>query len=134
MQHMASFDQDLTMTSRTTGEGLVPWDGVPPSGNSVVPASSVCEPLRKTVRIRNPYGLHQRAADRFARAAKQYTCSVTITNGNSKADGKDLWALISLMVFPDSDVILEVDGEDASAALEILAEVLGAPNGEDYTI
>jgi phosphotransferase system HPr (HPr) family protein len=84
--------------------------------------------------VRNPYGLHQRAADRFARAAKQYTCSVTVSNGDQRADGKDLWALILLTVMPDSDVVLEVDGEDAQAALEVLAEVLGAPNGEDYTI
>jgi phosphotransferase system HPr-like phosphotransfer protein len=57
-----------------------------------------------------------------------------VLNGDLKADGKDLWALIALCVFPDSDVILEVDGADAVAALDALAEVLGAPNGEDYTI
>jgi phosphocarrier protein HPr len=126
------------MTSRTTGDGLAPRDNVPSSSNSPMSNASsgpaVLEPLRRTVRVRNPYGLHQRAADRFARAAKQYACSVTVSNGDQRADGKDLWALILLTVMPDSDVILEVDGEDAQAALEVLAEVLGAPNGEDYTI
>jgi phosphotransferase system HPr-like phosphotransfer protein len=68
------------------------------------------------------------------RAAKRFVCAVTIYNGDLKGNGKDLWDLIMLSVFPDSDVILEVDGSDASAALETLAEILGAPNGEDYTI
>ncbi|HEV3386311.1 MAG TPA: HPr family phosphocarrier protein [Gemmata sp.] len=125
------------MTTQTT-EGLAPRDGIPPSGGSTqsspIATASAGEPLRRIVRVRNPLGLHQRAADRFARAAKRFACAVTLFNGDLKANGKDLWDLIMLSVFPDSDVILEVDGSDASAALEILAEILGAPNGEDYTI
>jgi phosphotransferase system HPr (HPr) family protein len=78
--------------------------------------------------------LHARAADRFVRAAKRYTCIVTVWNEERKADGKDLWDLIALSVFPDTEVILEVDGADAATALEQLADVLGAVNGEDYTI
>jgi phosphocarrier protein HPr len=125
------------MTTGTT-DGLVPWDGVPSSTSTPQPSLQSNQagrgPFRRTVRVRNPLGLHQRAADRFARAAKLYSCSVTVCNGDLKADGKDLWSLIALIVMPDSDVILEVDGVDASAALEALAEVLGSVNGEDYTI
>jgi phosphocarrier protein HPr len=91
-------------------------------------------PLSRTVRIVNPLGLHFRAADRFARAAKRYSCAVNVYHGDLKADGKDLLALITLIVLPDSDVVLEVDGEDAPTALDALAEILGAANGEDYTI
>jgi hypothetical protein len=40
---------------------------------------------------------------------------------------------VALSILPDSDVILEVDGVDA-AALDQLADILGAPSGEDYTI
>src|SRR5580698_699290 len=119
------------MTTRTT-EGLVPRDGVPSSTSSpqsnTHTAMATRGPLRRVVRIQNPLGLHFRAADRFARAAKGYSCAVTVLNGDLKADGKDLLALIQLMVFPDTEVILEVDGVDASAALEALAEVLGAAN------
>ncbi len=125
------------MTTRTTGDGLVPRDSIPPSTSSPSPSSSATstarEPLRRIVRVRNPLGLHLRAADRFAREAKRYTCAVTVWNGDHKADGKDLWDLVALSVLPDADVILEVDGVDA-AALDQLADILGAPNGEDYTI
>jgi phosphotransferase system HPr-like phosphotransfer protein len=68
------------------------------------------------------------------REAKRFICEVAIFNGDLKANGKNLWDLMALSVFPDMDVILEVDGTDASIALETLAEILGAPNGEDYTI
>lgn len=90
--------------------------------------------LCRTVRILNPLGLHHRAADRFSRAAKRFACAVTVHNGDLKADGKDLWALMTLIVLPDSDVILEVDGVDAATALDQLSSILGAPNGEDYLI
>jgi phosphocarrier protein HPr len=125
------------MTTRTT-DGLVPRDGVPSSAGSPQsnsPATATMrEALRRIVRVRNPFGLHPRAADRFVRTAKRYMCAVNVLNGELKANGKDLWDMIALSVFPDSDVILEVDGVDAAAALETLAEVLGAPSGEDYTI
>jgi phosphotransferase system HPr (HPr) family protein len=125
------------MNIRTT-DGLMPRDSLPPSPGSPPsePAASTAarQAVRRTVRVLNPLGLHQRAADRFCRAAKQYACAVTVWNGDRKADGKDLWDLIMLSVFPDGEVVLEVDGADAAAALEPLAEILGAPNGEDYTI
>lgn len=124
------------MTSRTTGDGLAPRDSVPTSSCSTPSnsAAAVQEPLRRTVRVSNPLGLHARAADRFSRAAKRCVCTVSVWNGDRKANGKDLWSLLELIVFPDSDVVLEVDGVDAAEALEQLAEILGAPNGEDYTI
>jgi phosphocarrier protein FPr len=91
-------------------------------------------PLRRVVRIINPLGLHQRVADRFSRLANQFTCTVTVWNGEARADGKDLWELILLVALPDSEVIIEVTGPDALKAVEPLAEILASPGGEDYTI
>jgi phosphotransferase system HPr (HPr) family protein len=90
--------------------------------------------LRRHIRIVNPLGLHMRIADRFAKVAKQYTCAVTVWHGEQKADGADLWALITLLAVFDSEVILEVDGPDAARAVDPLAEILASPGGEDYTI
>lgn len=86
------------------------------------------------VQIVNPLGLHQRAADRFCRAAKQYASTVVVHNGDRHADGKSIWDLIGLLVFPGMEVVLEVEGTDAATAVEALAAILGAPGGEDYTI
>jgi phosphotransferase system HPr (HPr) family protein len=86
------------------------------------------------IRVVNPLGLHHRAADRFCRAAKKFRCSVTVWNGDLKADGKNIWDLIGLVVLPGTDVILEVAGFDATGAMESLTGILGSPGGEDYTI
>jgi phosphotransferase system HPr (HPr) family protein len=75
-----------------------------------------------------------RAADRFARSAKQYTCAVAVWNGQARADGKDVWGLIALCVLPGVEVVLEVDGPDAASALDPLADILGSLGGEDYAI
>jgi phosphotransferase system HPr (HPr) family protein len=135
------------MAGRVSGNGPGPRDALPPGSRSPAPPQppdteppSACAipcpggPLRRVVRVTNPNGLHPRLADRFLRTAKQYTCSVTVWNGELKADGRDIFALIMLLVFPGSDVVLEVDGPDAQHAMDPLAEVLGSPGGEDYTI
>ncbi|QDU20756.1 HPr family phosphocarrier protein [Urbifossiella limnaea] len=91
-------------------------------------------PLRRTVKVVNPLGLHHRVADRFSRAARQFAAAVAVFHGDSRADGKSVWDLMMLVVLPDAEVVVEVDGPDAAAALDPLAAILGSPGGEDYTI
>jgi phosphotransferase system HPr (HPr) family protein len=86
------------------------------------------------IRVVNPNGLHPRLADKFIRTANQYTCDITVWNGPARADGKNIFDLILLVVLPDSEVVLEVDGPDAATAVDLLAEILASPGGEDYTI
>ncbi len=107
--------------------------GDPPAPATDCPAASSCG-LRRIVRVRNPNGLHPRLADRFIRTLKQFSCTATIWNGEMRADGANIWDLISLVVLPESEIILEVHGPDAARAIDTLAEVLGSPGGEDYTI
>ncbi len=91
-------------------------------------------PIRRTVRVINPRGLHPRIIDLFTKTAKQFTSTVTLTHNGGRADGKSVWDLIVLVVEPGGVVDLEVDGVDAAAAVEPLADILAAPGGEDYTI
>ena len=131
------------MTGRAGSNGSGPRDTTPPG--TCPPAPPDTDPpaaettggagvLRRVVRIVNPCGLHPRVADRVSRTARQFSCTVTVWNGEVRADGKSLWDLIGLMAMPDSEVVLEVDGPDASKAVDPLADVLASPGGEDYTI
>jgi phosphocarrier protein HPr len=124
------------MSSRVSGSGQVPRDAVPPSPPCppAPPAAPSGGPFRRTVRVTNPLGLHPRAADRFHRAAKMYNATITVCNGDRRANGKSVADLIMLLVFPDTEVTLEVDGPDAATAIDPLAEILASPGGEDYTI
>lgn len=127
------------MTGRAGGNGPGPRDAIPPSVRAPAPPPDPtpppgCGPFRRVVRIVNPYGLHQRVADRFSRTASRYACTVTVWNGPARADGKSLWDLILLVALPGADVVLEVDGPDAPDAVEPLAAILASPGGEDYTL
>ena len=96
--------------------------------------SATCHRIRRTVRVVNPRGLHPRIIDFFTKTAKQFQSAVTVWNGDSRADGKSVFDLILLVVLPETEVVLEVEGPDASAACESLAKVLASEGGEDYTI
>jgi phosphotransferase system HPr (HPr) family protein len=132
------------MTSRGGGTGPAPREadsqgscapappdeGAPPAA----PPPGENGPLRRVIRVVNPLGLHFRVADRLAKVARQFNCAVTVWNGDRRADGTSIWDLIALLVMPDSEVVLEVDGPDAARAVDQLAEILASPGGEDYTI
>lgn len=84
-------------------------------------------PIRKTVVVANPHGLHMRPATAFATLARQFTCRVNVWNGTNKADGKSSLDLILLVALPGAELILELDGPDAATACDKLAEQLGSP-------
>ena len=57
-----------------------------------------------------------------------------VWNGETRADGKSPTDLILLVALPGTELTLEVDGADARDAIEVLAHILAAVGGEDYTI
>ena len=87
-------------------------------------------PLRRTVRVNNPFGLHMRPATMFAQAANRFRAVVTVWNGSKKANGKSSLDLILLIADPGSELQLEVQGEDAELAMDTLYELLSS-SGED---
>jgi phosphocarrier protein HPr len=124
----------MTQGRAATGDGSRNGAGRqgPPDPPATGPAGN--GPIRRTIRIVNPRGLHPRIIDLFTKTAKRFTAAVTVRNGEVAADGKSVMDLILLVALPDSDVVLEVDGPDAAAAIEPLAAILAAPGGEDYTL
>jgi phosphotransferase system HPr (HPr) family protein len=88
-------------------------------------------PIRRTVRIVNPLGFHQRPATAFALTAKTFASRVTVYHGDTRADGKNLIDLILLVALPESEVVLEVDGPDAADAVEPLVSILAAAGDDE---
>lgn len=88
------------------------------------------EPLRATVVVSNPQGLHMRPAMVFARLAGKFRASVTIRKSDRTANGKSLLQLMTLAVMPGTSLDLEVCGDDAATALPLLAAALAAPSAE----
>jgi phosphocarrier protein len=89
------------------------------------------EALRRTVKIMNPSGLHLRPLTAFVQRALKFESSVTVTKDGKTVNGKSPLELMLLAAEQGTDLILEVSGSDAAAAIEALAEILAAPNPDE---
>ena len=89
------------------------------------------EPVRRTVVIVNPNGLHMRPATTFAQLAAAVGCDVTVWHGEKRANGKSLWDLIGLCALRGTELTVEADGPDAEAAIERFVEILASPGDPD---
>ena len=88
-------------------------------------------PLRATVVVRNPQGLHMRPAMMFARIAARFRSAVTIRRKDRAVNGKSGLNLMTLAALPGTELELEVSGEDAAVALPVLTQALAAPSADD---
>jgi phosphocarrier protein HPr len=82
------------------------------------------EPLRRVVTVANPQGLHMRPAAAFAKAARQYSSTVTVSRDDRSVNGKSQIDLLLLAAEPGAQLTLEVSGDDATAALDALGAIL----------
>ena len=87
--------------------------------------------LRATVKVRNPKGLHMRAAMAFAKVAAKYKAAVTVRKRDRTANGKSGMSLMLLAAEPETELLLEVKGEDSATAMPVLTTALGAPSADD---
>ena len=88
-------------------------------------------PLRRTVIVRNPHGLHMRPAMAFARIANRFRSAVTIRSQTRTANGRSMVQLMTLAALPGTELVVEVDGEDAATALPVLAAALEAASPDE---
>jgi phosphotransferase system HPr (HPr) family protein len=87
--------------------------------------------FQRPVTITNPQGFHMRPATAFAQLAGKYESTVTVCKGDQRINGKSPLELMFLGAEQGTELILEVSGSDASAALEALAELMAAPSLDD---
>lgn len=94
-------------------------------------AGTVQEPVRRTVMIINPNGLHMRPASSFAQLAASVASDVIVWHGDKRANGKSLWDLIGLCALRGTELTVEADGPDAEAVIVRLVEILASPGDPD---
>lgn len=88
------------------------------------------EPVRRSVRMANPQGLHMRPAAAFAQRAREFSAEVTVWYNNQGVNGKSWVDIMLLAVSPNAEVVIEARGTDADVAVETLARILGSPDPE----
>lgn len=75
----------------------------------------------KKIAVRGKFGLHLRAAGRFAEVANSFSSEVQVLMGGRKVDGKSILDMLSLGATAGSELTIRTEGADASAALDALA-------------
>jgi len=109
-----------------SGAGPGPQPAAPPTQ-----AAMNGEPLTRTVTIKDPQGLHMRPATAFAKAARQFQSTITLRTNDRSVNGKSQLDLMLLAAEPGTELVLEVTGDDAAAALPLLADLIESVSGED---
>jgi phosphotransferase system HPr (HPr) family protein len=87
-------------------------------------------PLKRTVVITNPNGLHMRPSAAFVELAGRFQSDVLVSYDGRSVNGKSLWDLLLLAAMPGGELTLEADGPDAAEALDALVNLLATPPSE----
>lgn len=88
----------------------------------------------KEIIISNKLGLHARPAMQFVDVANQFSSTVKVYKGGdepAEADGKSVMQMIILAATEGTPLRIEAEGDDAPAAIEKLAELVGGRFGEE---
>jgi phosphocarrier protein len=87
-------------------------------------------PVRRTLEIINPRGLHARASRKLAELALQYDARIVVRREDSEADATSLMDLMMLGAGVGSEIEVEAQGPQADAALHAIALLVADGFGE----
>jgi len=76
------------------------------------------------VEIKNAQGLHMRPAMQFVDVASRYSSEISVSNGETDVDAKSIMQMTMLAATCGTFLTIRADGDDASAALEDLRELV----------
>lgn len=82
------------------------------------------------VQITHPVGLHARPAKIFVQTAQKFKSKVTVTYKEKTVNAKSLLSLLSIGAGSNARIVINVDGEDESEALQALEALVNTNFGE----
>ncbi len=78
----------------------------------------------QVVHVRNPLGLHARAAARFVAVAGRFASQIRVTRGAKTMDGKSILGLLLLAAARGSELTIAADGADETHAVRDLVALV----------
>ena len=72
----------------------------------------------------NETGFHARPASIFVKAATAYKSEIFIVKDDEKYNAKSIMGLLSMGAGKGTEILLQIEGEDESAATEELLDIL----------
>ena len=88
-------------------------------------------PLRRTLTIANVRGLHARAAAKFVKCAGAFDAAVEVSKDGISTNGTSLMGLLMLAAHIGTKIEVSATGNDATQALEAIAELVDAKFHEE---
>ncbi len=78
----------------------------------------------RSITVQSKEGMHTRPAAVFVREAAKFKSEVMLTAGETTVNGKSIMGILMLALTAGTDVTLQVEGPDESAAADVLSRVL----------
>ena len=86
--------------------------------------------LTETVKIINKLGLHARASSKFTQTASAFQSEIWVTRNGKRVNGKSIMGLMMLAAAQGTEITLETDGVDETAAMKALTDLINDYFGE----
>ncbi len=86
--------------------------------------------IKQTITIANKLGLHARASAKLSKLAGGFQCEVHIARNQRRVNAKSIMGVMMLAAGMGSEVELETDGADETAAMQALAALINDKFGE----
>lgn len=83
------------------------------------------EPLSRDMEIVNRAGMHARPAAEFVKTAGRFKSAITVEKDGLEVNGKSIMGVLMLAAEQGSSLRVVARGEDADAALDALADLVG---------
>ncbi|HVI92503.1 MAG TPA: HPr family phosphocarrier protein [Anaeromyxobacter sp.] len=80
--------------------------------------------------IVNTLGLHARAAAQLVQAANRFRSEIHVEKDGMEVNGKSIMGVLTLAAAKGSSILVTIDGEDAEAAMVVLAKMIENGFGE----
>ena len=80
--------------------------------------------IKKKLIVKNKQGLHARPAAIFVQVANKFDSRITIKRDEEEVNGKSIMGILMLGAEKGSEILIEVDGEDAEAAMIELEKLI----------
>ena len=81
--------------------------------------------------IVNRKGLHARASAKFVQTVERFDSEVTVTRCGETVGGRSIMGLLTLGAAQGTTITVTAQGQDATACLEAIADLLANRFGED---
>lgn len=87
--------------------------------------------IKQEVTIINKLGLHARAAAKLVNLAGSFGSHIELQKDGSNANAKSIMGVMMLAASQNSQLTLVIEGDDESAALQAIVELINDKFGED---